>query len=589
MNRRIPTWLVLSLGFGLCLTFNWVGTYTSLRKTGLAPLLFTTERDTKALQDVMLQLRDKVYEGYDAMGSKNVLISIYRHASFPIEKQKVRVVLGGKPVLMPAFWIHELRACLLQHPYDETNAMRALQQMHASHSLNPHLFQYGGFFMYSLGAAYWLTAKLGLYHLTSDMRFYLSNPDAMAQLYAVGERFIGLVAALGIFPMFWLARRWRGERAALIAVLLLPFVPQFLEHAHRLKPHVFCLPFTLLAATFAYAAFGSPTRKNYFLAGLMAGFSIGTVYSTVFWVFVLAVGLITHAVQKQGEKGIGVAAVGGVVMGFLLFNPYYVLAPGEPWEELVTLMTTDMHPGQFFQKSLHFYASEIPAGMGWPLALLALSGIGIGLWQRRPGDKWMLMTTLVSSVITNIYRGDSYHAVSLFALLTLWAARALDDGFLALPRITGLALALLAPFIVLQQVLYASLFLQPHPGFAIGEWVQGHVPAGARILRLEVPAEQSRIPFRYWEFALDNRWLPGDVTQAALDDGFPGVDFRVGQAPADYVVFHSPNPMPSSFTVHGVRYVRVAQYGRHFALEGPLLRNRIMRLFRSDHYVYARQ
>jgi hypothetical protein len=572
----------------LSLTFNWIGTFRSVSRAVIPSIIYRNPQDTKSLQDILLKLREKVYEDYQSRGSPNVIISIYRSETQPIEKQKVEFQQEGRTVRIPVFWLNELRACLLQHPYDETNALRALQQMKQSHSLNPHIFQYGGIFIYSLGAFYWITAKLGLYTLTSDIRFYLSNPEAIARLYALGMQFVGFVAALGVFFLFKFVREWSGKSVALIAVILYPFVPQFMMLSHRLKPHIFCMPFTLLAALFIYRAFYQPTRRNYFLAGLFAGFTIGIVYTTVSWALIIGIGLIWHAFRKEGETGIAWTAIGGLLLGFLLFNPYYLLAPQEPWEELVTLVTTDMRPTLFFSRLAHFVVSPYPSGLGWPIALLACIGMVVGLVQNKHGDRWMLVMTLVSSVVTNIYRGDAYHAATLFVLSTAWAARAIYEGFHWRPRLTGGGLLILTPWILLQPLMFVSLYRASHPGFALGAWIQEHVPLGSRVLYLKVLDHHDRIPFRYWDYNLEARWTSFSINKEALQHDLYDLNLNIGKAPADYLIFLSDEPVPKEFTVHGQHYIRLIRTGRHFRWENPLLRNRLMSLFQQDNYVYGR-
>src|ERR1051326_7490778 len=76
------------------------------------------------------------------------------------------------------------------HP-DEMLTLMSLSKMHPSKlDFHPHLFQYGGLFVYPLGALIFVGGKLGLVKLTSDLTFYLQNPEAFGRLYVVGRLFV---------------------------------------------------------------------------------------------------------------------------------------------------------------------------------------------------------------------------------------------------------------------------------------------------------------------------------------------------------------------------------------------------------------
>lgn len=379
MVRLTRSGMLWGAGFALSLYFNTAGVFSSVSKEPLPGLLYENETAARNVAAVLVKLRDATYKELYATGTDNFIVSTYQTVwGRPVKHNEVSFLLEGKPAHAPRDRLEDVRGALLLHPYDESNLLSALSQIKpAKGQWNPHLFIYGGVFIYSVGAVLETLRRGGLLHLTPDPTFYLIHPREMGHLIGSIELFVGLVAALGIFPLFWLAEKWKGRVTALWACLFYPLVPVFSMLSHRMKPHAFSFPFLLFAYLFIYrAACETPKRTLFFGAGLAIGLAIGTIYTSAFLVPALVLAYFLNPNRRNAERGIWPLALLGTTLAFLGTNPYYALTPAEPLEELITLLTRHIQTATFGSKAVLFVLYEIPKGLGWPLWLLALGGSG---------------------------------------------------------------------------------------------------------------------------------------------------------------------------------------------------------------------
>ncbi len=181
-----------------------------------------------------------------------------------------------------------LRYRLYTYQPDEMITMMALAGMKPSRlELDPRLYQYGGLFIYPVGALIRSCGLLGLIDVRGDLVFYLDHPDEFGKLYVVARAYSAAWGALGIFFVFGIARRLyrqtagisprdptqidvsadrqsyasfsfvRGadesDRAGLLAAALFVLMPVVVCMSHEGKPH---LPGAVLMLAAVYIAMG---------------------------------------------------------------------------------------------------------------------------------------------------------------------------------------------------------------------------------------------------------------------------------------------------------------------------------------------
>ncbi len=183
-----------------------------------------------------------------------------------------------------------LRYRLYTYQPDEMITMMALAGMRPSRlDLDPRLYQYGGLFIYPVGALIKLCGLLGLINVRSDVVFYLDHPDEFGKFYIVARAYSAAWGLLGIVLVYAIANRLvpaasaderAPHRAGLLASLLFALMPVVVCMSHEGKPH---LPgaVLMLAAVYFAMRFGSTQAKRDFAwLCVSCGAAVGMVLSS---------------------------------------------------------------------------------------------------------------------------------------------------------------------------------------------------------------------------------------------------------------------------------------------------------------------
>ncbi len=145
-----------------------------------------------------------------------------------------------------------LRYRLYTYQPDEMITMMALAGMNPRRlQLDPKLYQYGGLFIYPVGALLGACDVVGLIDVRGDVVYYLDNPDEFGKFYVVARAYSAAWGMLGVVVVFLIARRLAGSRAGLLAALFFALMPVVLCMAHEGKPHLPGAVLMLLAVLLA--------------------------------------------------------------------------------------------------------------------------------------------------------------------------------------------------------------------------------------------------------------------------------------------------------------------------------------------------
>lgn len=107
-----------------------------------------------------------------------------------------------------------LRYRLYTYQPDEMITMMALAGMRPSRlELDPRLYQYGGLFIYPVGALIKLCGLLGFIDVRSDVIYYLDHPDEFGKFYIVARAYSAAWGLFGVILVYAIASRL-GARAA---------------------------------------------------------------------------------------------------------------------------------------------------------------------------------------------------------------------------------------------------------------------------------------------------------------------------------------------------------------------------------------
>jgi hypothetical protein len=161
---------------------------------------------------------------------------------------------------------------------DEMIIFRALQRMHPRElDFDPRLYQYGGGYIYLVGAALGAAAVTHLIHLTSNLGFYLEHPDAFGRFFIVARCISLLFGALALAAVYQLARRAGGRAAGWIALVSVAGCPVFITAVLEAKPHLPSAAMILWATLSALRYRGRGRWRDALHLGWQAGYAFGLV------------------------------------------------------------------------------------------------------------------------------------------------------------------------------------------------------------------------------------------------------------------------------------------------------------------------
>jgi 4-amino-4-deoxy-L-arabinose transferase-like glycosyltransferase len=210
-----------------------------------------------------------------------------------------------------------------------------------------------------------------------------------------------VTAFLGAATAFWLygtGRLLYGRVAGAAAAILYSVAPLAVQHGHFATVDV-PASFWVTGSLYFAARHCAPERRprDLFWAGLWAGFAAATKYNAG---VVLLAGIAAWFVGRPRASGKAITApIGGAALGFLAGCPGVLLNTPRFLHDFFFEVghsgagSADLFTGT--PSGLIFHLTfNLAWGMGWPLVVASLAGVGYALYRRRPGDIVLLAFTL---------------------------------------------------------------------------------------------------------------------------------------------------------------------------------------------------
>jgi hypothetical protein len=244
------------------------------------------------------------------------------------------LVIGSAPAETRDRWM--VRFKFYSVDADEMLNVMALARINpAKGQFDPHYYQYGGAWLYPLGAWYALISKLGLIHIEGGLTALAAHPDRMDDVYWHGRLFVILATAIASWLLFAALREIVDWRSALAGMALFLICPATICFSQTLKPHWYALAFANLVLLVLVRGFA---RRKVPLwhemgAGISLGLAVGSAMS--FGSFAVFVWLALVVLVRRGALSwaalFRVPAIALAV--FAATNPYvlanFLLAHGE--------------------------------------------------------------------------------------------------------------------------------------------------------------------------------------------------------------------------------------------------------------------
>jgi hypothetical protein len=294
---------------------------------------------------------------------------------------------GDPNALVPLNDTDEKRAQILcryrlySYQPDEMITFRALSVMKPrSGDFDPRLYQYGGLWIYPVGALIEAGGLAGVLKI-ADRATYIGNPELFGRFYVVARAYSAAWGVVGVWAVFMLARRWGGGSGFVAAcgAICFIFMPVVINAAHEAKPHLAGTVLILLAVLAADHWVQSGRTRWAWMTGVLCGAAAGMVLWGVLAVLVIA----AMALLRRDKLVAIVAALFGMVGVYAITNPYVMmhLVHGSAALESNLGNTAGMY--HYSLRGLGTAWDLMAAGMGNEIVLGLFAGICLVAVARR--------------------------------------------------------------------------------------------------------------------------------------------------------------------------------------------------------------
>jgi len=405
---------------------------------------------------------------------------------------------------------------------DEMITLMALQRMQPRKlDFDPRLYQYGGGYIYLVGALLMAAGSAGLVDLSDRIAIYLEQPERLAGVY-LSMRLVSLVfGGLLLVGVWKLAARAAGRAAGWLAMLFLACTPVFFTGVLEAKPHVPAACMVVWATLSALDYHARGRTRDLVRLGVQAGYAFSLVLSGI-------VSLVPWVVLGLRRRGASLSArrelcrlLAGLALAlgvYLATNPYvlyHALRGGTSLQENLS-NSIAMYTGQMRRAAAGAVrVAELlleSCGLG---ALVVGAAGTVWLLRRQPSQTLLASSGGVAMLAIAILLGAGKPAeyarflVLPVALLCTAAAAAL--AFLSRQRRAWAVGGAVLVLVMLKTPAYVSSFLRDVRGTSesrrlAGQYLRDHVPLDAAIAVLQEPAPYAIPPMDFTRREVI--WLP---------------------------------------------------------------------------------
>ncbi len=385
------------------------------------------------------------------------------------------------------------------HPDEITVIGPTLHMNIFAGEMNPHFFNYGSLFLYTVYFARLFAEGYGWLDLTPFFKAFavggwlgvsgsLQAVNEFAKLHLLARWLSVIFGAATVLLVFIWANRLFGQWAAFIAAILLATFPMHVQHSHFATVDV---PLTLLTTLTLYLAASAESRRKMLLAAFVAGLATAVKYSVAPALWLTLVILWTWRMHWFIALGRLIAIALAMGAGFLLGCPYSVLAFNEFWRDFYweTFVHSRIGHGYVFAETGngHWFhlTVNLPAAVGVPAILLALFGVlPIGYPVTHEGEELenfrrkTIIATVIFSLAYFVPLGFAQvrfarYLMPLLPILALWASLVwTKKRWRKFWQLGAIATAI---YVLLCGIATTSLFAPPDPRDEAAAFIAEHM------------------------------------------------------------------------------------------------------------------
>lgn len=391
---------------------------------------------------------------------------------------------------------------LYSYQPDEMISFRALAMMHPGNmDFDPKLYQYGGLWIYPLGAILKVGSMFGYATVTGDATYYYDSPEVFGRFYILGRAYSavwGIVAVLAIFAI--VRRISAGLLLPFLATLCFMCMPVVVDLAHEAKPHLAGVALMLLAVLAGGKYVETGKTKWIVWTAIACGACAGMVFSGLVSLVILPVMSVLH--RDKAGRFIAVCALGFLIAGAVYFaaNPYVAIHLLGDRAILDSNLANSraMYPPA---PGIAHAAALVAIGMSWPLAIIGALAAVVLMIRQAPSSQhlgWLLAVPAAIVLIDfAIFAGSKpaeYARFAVFAdtalMLAAFFAIARWNGPNPVKAIAGVALVAIA---AVHSVAYERGFLadstDTNSRMSAADQINALLPRGFATSNLYITAE----------------------------------------------------------------------------------------------------
>lgn len=388
---------------------------------------------------------------------------------------------------------------------DEVYSIMALARMRpAQLQFDPHYYQYGGAFLYPLGAYYFALAKLGVVSI-GPLDTMLADPERIDRIWVAGRAFILAVTAAAGLLLFFTLSYVAPSAIALAGLAIFYFCPATIMFSQVLKPHWYALLFAnaaLLIGARAYVK-GALSLRSQVALGAVIGLAVGSAITFGLFAILVWSGLLYLVIRRRTSILALVLVPAVAAVALLATNPYYLLNwPAMRAER--TVIATWFAPAFDPETAAQFFLTSIMPGFGIVTTLAFAFALGCQFVRpARPGVRLLGLGILAPMMIMSIMLAGYYYWHANFRYLPYTLPLILL--FLALanwPR-RRLALTLTAAATIAQAIPLKLSYVDENSAahstrLNSAAWIDANVPPSDTVcIWTGTPAPFSLPPFRF--------------------------------------------------------------------------------------------
>lgn len=451
-----------------------------------------------------------------------------------------RIVVGRAEQRAETLDLWMVRFKLYSVDADEIMNILALARMRPEQGrFDPGFYQYGGAFLYPLGAWYFTLAKSGVIHL-GTLQDLLADPQRMDRVWIFGRAFVLAAFCISAVVLYLTLRECTSDDVSLVCLLIYLCCPASVMFSQVLKPHWYSLLWVNLALLTLVRGivreWSLRLRDEIFIA-MWLGLAVGSVTTNGLFA-VLMWFAIVGLVAGRRAKFLALVRIPAIaVVAFAASNPFYFI----DWQGM--LIEADATAAWFkgpapgLESLFLFFKNSLTVGFGAAFSVLAVALAAYRLWRSPVAEtRYLALGTLASIVTIGILTSSlaTWHINFRYAPYLLpWMLLlvATDKS----PRRYSLLVAVALLTVLQAMPLKLAYFDENDPAHSTrlraAAWVDANIPAGTPIcLNTGTPAPYDVPPFdltRYPINADDCQWKVS--VERETDDVVPPAESEIVQ------------------------------------------------------------